>query len=591
MCGIIGVIGTQGDAPKLVIDGLRSLEYRGYDSWGIAYDRHRKTNVERAIGKLDESAEALTTISATVTKRAIGHTRWATHGSRSEANAHPHRSCDGKLIVVHNGIIENYQALKAELADHAFRSETDTEVLAHLIEAARPEHDTLADAVRAALKRIHGSYAVVVMEEGGEELIGARRGSPLVVGLGADRIFLASDVPAFLAHTRRVIYLDDGQLVVARPAGVVLASLLSGDPIQPTISTIDWDAAQVQKGPFAHFMVKEIHEQPATIRAAVAHPAERIAEIAEQIQSAYGTFFVACGSAYHAGLTGTYLFSQLAGKHVNITVASEFPSYRDFLTDRTLLIPISQSGETADTLEAVRAAKRKGSRVLAVVNVQGSTLVREADDAILTQAGPEICVLATKSFTGQVALITLLAHAVDGRADEGRTLVEHAAGAVETFLSGQAPKQIKQLASEIASRDHLYTIGRGLNYPTALEAALKIKEVSYVHAEGFAGGELKHGPIALIDDGTPVLVFVANDETKPEILSNAMELRSRGARIIGVSPEPNEIFHDWITVADLPGAMPMLGAIPAQLLAYELAVARGTDPDKPRNLAKSVTVK
>lgn len=591
MCGIIGAVGTRPDAPEIVVNGLRSLEYRGYDSWGIALRVNGVTTVEKQIGKMEESAPLLETLAATKAYLALGHTRWATHGGKTVPNAHPHQSESGRITLVHNGIIENYQELKEALGSPKLKSQTDTEVLAYLIGRKREVAPNLREAVREALKEIKGSYAIVVMEDGSDELVGARQGSPLVVGLADDQMYLASDVPAFLHRTKRVVFLEDGDLVQVQDGKASVFSIRTGKAKRLKVTTVAWDAEQAKKGDYPHFMIKEIHEQPRAIRSAIAHSRQRIEAIAATVRDAYGVFFVACGSAYHAGLTGTYLFSSLAKRHVNITVASEFPSYRDFLTDRTLLIPISQSGETADTLEAVRAAKRKGSQILSVVNVQGSTLVRESDDAILTQAGPEIGVASTKALTSQIALVTLLSYTIAGRYDEGRKLVEQVADAIEEFLTGEAPKQLQALAHNFSQGDHLFAIGRALNYPTALEAALKIKEVSYVHAEGIAGGELKHGPIALIEHGTPVLVFVANDEVRAEILANAMELKSRGAVIVGISPMNNEIFDHWIRVADLPTAMPLVGAVPAQLLAYYMALERGTDPDKPRNLAKSVTVK
>ncbi|MBI2589560.1 glutamine--fructose-6-phosphate transaminase (isomerizing) [Candidatus Berkelbacteria bacterium] len=594
MCGIIGVVGRKQNAPQLVIDGLKRLEYRGYDSWGVAFSKRTGLTLEREIGKLEESGARLKQLAAERAKLALGHTRWATHGGRTVANAHPHRSCDGRIVLVHNGIIENYQELRDELkaVGHRFQSETDTEVLAHLIEAARPDTKTLAEAVRLALGKIQGSFAIAVFEVGGRELVGARRGSPLVIGLGLDQAYLASDVPAFLAATRWVIFLEENDLVVLNGGRPVIRNLTTNKIVTRSEVQISWDAAQAERGEHPDFMHKEIFEQPATLRRALGQPRRELERFAKLIHQAYGVFLVGCGSAYHAGLTGLYLFSHLAKRHVNLAVASEFPCYEEFLTPKTLLVPISQSGETADTLEAVRAAKRRDVKVAAIVNVQGSTLMREADQSLLTLAGPELCVLATKSFTSQVALLTLLAYTLADQYRAGRNLLERAADELDAQLAeGTMASQLQALARTLKAREHLYTVGRSLNYPTALEAALKIKEVSYLHAEGFAGGELKHGSIALIEAGTPVLVFASRDHAEAEILANAMELKSRGAQIIGIAPRPNEIFSNWLPVTDLPEAMPILGAIPAQLLAYELALARGLDPDKPRNLAKSVTVK
>lgn len=594
MCGIIAVVGAKNNANRIVVNGLKNLEYRGYDSWGIAYRDKNLIRSRKNIGKLSGSEEILDSISTQPASLSMGHTRWATHGATTKANSHPHFSCDRDIAVVHNGIIENYQELRQQLesAGHKLRSETDTEVIAHLVEDEFKKSRSLTEAVGRALQQVKGAFAIAVAHEQSNTLVGARRGSPLVVGLGKDQKFLASDIPAFLTETNEVIFAEEGDLIELTEETIKIYSLDSGKKRDYKVDTISWSQEQAQKGEFDHFMIKEIFDQPSALEKVIAHSRLEIEALAEIINNSFGTYFTACGTAYHAALGATYLFSRIAHKHVNVCVASEFPNYEHFLKEQTLLVLISQSGETADTLEALRAAKRRGSKTMGIVNVQGSTLVRESDHHILTQAGPELCVLATKSFTSQLALVTLLAYASQDQYFEGRELVLSATSAIKEMLNDQDKiSQIKRIAKSIAKTEHLYTIGRGLNYPTALEAALKIKEVSYIHAEGFAGGELKHGSIALIEKGTPVIVFASNDETKAEIISNAMEVRSRGAYVIGISPENNEVFDEWIPVADLPNAMPIVGSVPAQILAYYLAIERGTDPDKPRNLAKSVTVK
>lgn len=594
MCGIIAAVGTKDNANQIVINGLKNLEYRGYDSWGVAYRDKNLIRSRKGIGKLIASEETLEVLSREKANLAIGHTRWATHGATTKTNSHPHFSCDLNIAVVHNGIIENYQELRSSLEKqgHKLRSQTDTEVIAHLIENENKYSKSLTEAVGRALQHIEGAFAIAVIEESSNLLVGARRGSPLVIGLGKNQKFLASDIPAFLSETKEVIFAKEGDLIELSNDDIKIFSLDTGKKRDFEIEEISWTPEQAQKGDFEHFMIKEIFDQPDALKKVIAQHRNNIEDLADEINSSYGTFFTACGSAYHAALAATYLFSKVASRHVNVCVASEFPSYEHFLKEKTLLALISQSGETADTLEAMRAAKRRSSKTLGIVNVQGSTLAREADLHILTQAGPEICVLATKSFTSQVALVTLLAYASAGIYSAGRDLLKSSVEAVEDMLKDRhLIKQLSKIAKDIAQKDHLYTIGRGLNYPTAMEAALKIKEVSYIHAEGFAGGELKHGSIALIEEGTPVIVFAANDENKAEIISNAMEVKSRGAYVIGIAPDNNEVFDEWIKVADLPNAMPILGSIPTQILAYYLAVERGTDPDKPRNLAKSVTVK
>ena len=588
MCGIIGYVGNKEAAP-ILLDSLKRLEYRGYDSFGFATSSNGLLHLNKNVGKISLSHED--SLKSLPGNMGIGHTRWATHGGVTRENSHPHSDCKNQVVVVHNGIVENYQELKRELRErgHMFRSETDTEIIAHLIEEDLPSG--FENAVRKAIERIEGRYALVVMERGSDELIAVRRGSPLIIGSGKGENFVASDIPAFLDHTRDVMYLDDHQMAIIRNDGVNFYSLDSGKEIQKRIVTIHWNAEQAKKGDYPHFMIKEIMEQKETIMRAISQDEKEIQRIAAEINKAFGTFFVGCGTAGKVCLTGEYVFSKVAKKHVNFCFGSEFPNYHHFLKPSTLMITISQSGETADVLEAVDVAKREGVKVISLVNVLGSTLARVSDHTFLINAGPEKAVASTKATTSQLALITLLAYASAGKLEEGKRLLMETASAVNDMLNPRYEDHIRKLAEKIKNEHNIYIIGRSLNYPIALESAIKIQEVSYIHAEGFAGGELKHGPIALIGKGTPCIVLVANDEVRKDIISNAMEIKSRGGYIIGISPENNDVFDYWIRVPDAGNTSPIVNIIPVQILAYHLAVMRGCDPDFPKNLAKSVTVK
>lgn len=588
MCGIIGYSGRK-EAASIILNSLKKLEYRGYDSYGFATVHDSKIWLEKDIGKIGQYTNE--NLNETIPGRiGIGHTRWATHGGVTRDNAHPHTDCKMQIAVVHNGIIENYQELKKTLATngHIFKSETDTEIISHLIE----EYIDLGfeNAVRKAVSRLNGRYAIVVLNKESNNLIGIRKGSPLILGVKGDEIFVASDVPAFLEHTRDVMYLDDNEMVII-DGGVKFLNVLDGTEVYKRIITVDWDAEQAQKGEYPHYMLKEIMEQKDTIMRAINQDDQAIMKIADEITNAFGTFFTGCGTAGKVCLAGEYMFSTVAYKHINFILASEFPNYHHFLTDKTLLIAISQSGETADVLEAIDAAKKKGVKIISLVNVMGSSLDRQSDYTFLINAGPEKAVASTKTATSQLALITLLAYACAQKLQEGKRLMMETASKVNDMLNPRYEDHIRKLAEHIYEQSNIYIIGRSLNYPMALESAIKIQEVSYIHAEGFAGGELKHGPIALIDKGTPCIALVANDEVRNDILSNAIEIKSRGGYIIGISPENNEIFDYWLKVPDVGNASPIVNIIPIQILAYHLAVLKGNDPDFPKNLAKSVTVK
>lgn len=599
MCGIFAYLGPSEKAAEIVLKGLKKLEYRGYDSWGIAAAQaDGKIEIEKHIGKISE----VITLKKELTEPshlAMGHSRWATHGGVTDYNAHPHTTEKGDIVVVHNGIFENYLEIKADLIrkGHQFRSETDSEVLAHLIEEEMDEGFEVA--FKRACKKMQGRFGVLAMHQGEEKLIAARRGSPLIVGKAKDgALFVASDVPAFLEYSKDVMYLDDNQMVtleVKRKAyqegEAHFYELGTDQKIEKRLITLDWKEEEAEKGSYAHFMLKEIMEQKESLARAINSDPALIQKAADMIKKAYGTTVVGCGTAGKVAMIGEYLFANVAKKHVNVKFGSEFKSARHFLTDRSLVICISQSGETADTLEAIEIAKSKGADILSIVNVETSTMARLSDLVIPLKAGPEKAVASTKATTSQIAILTLLAYATAGRLDEGRQMLIEAEGKLNDMLNPRYEEHIASVAEQIMGSRDIMIIGRDISYPIALESAIKLQEVSYIHAEGFAGGELKHGPIALISEGTPCIILAPNDDYKQEILSNAMELKARGGLLIGLSPENAELFDIWIKVPAAGFASPIMNLIPIQMLAYKLAVMRQNDPDMPRNLAKSVTVK
>ncbi|TLY36148.1 MAG: glutamine--fructose-6-phosphate transaminase (isomerizing) [Nitrospirae bacterium] len=608
MCGIVGYIGSQNALP-LLMDGLRRLEYRGYDSAGLAILQNNTIEVRRAVGKLVNLEKAFngTPLPGAV---GIGHTRWATHGKPSEQNAHPHRS--GPLVLVHNGIIENYAALKARLQREGYRfeSETDTEVVAHLIAQHLQAGAGLEKAVRRATQEVRGSYALAVLcEWEPHTLIGVRSGCPLVVGMSEHGAMLASDVTALLAHTRNVVFLEDGELVVLAPGGLVVKDT-DGKPVTRAPIRIAWDATEAEKGGYPHFMLKEIHEQPRAIMATMRgrYSYERgEAELPEldataaRLAETHRIWIVACGTSWHAGLVGKYLIEELARAPVQVDIGSEFRYRNPLIGSGDLLIAISQSGETADTLAAVRQAQEQGAQVLAICNVVGSTLAREADGVLCMHAGPEIGVASTKAFTAQLAALYLLALHL-GRvrgvvsAEDGRLWLDHLVTMpthVKHLLDREA--ELVAIAKRFHTKRNFLYLGRGINYPIALEGALKLKEISYVHAEGYPAGEMKHGPIALVDKDMPVVVLAPRDRLYEKTVSNLMEVKARGAPVIAFVTEGERELRNTadavFTVPDLhPLMAPILFAVPLQLLAYHIAVLRSCDVDQPRNLAKSVTV-
>jgi len=607
MCGIIGYIGNR-NAVSIMLEGLKRLEYRGYDSAGIAFHTDKGLEVVRCKGKIKELAGIVESRNLFSTA-GIGHTRWATHGKPSEENAHPHRSDD--IVIVHNGIIENYLPLRKKLLDkgYVFTSDTDTEVLCHLIRDYA-EALLLEDAVRAALREVKGSYAIaVVSEKEPNKIVGVRKDSPLVVGLGEGEFFVASDVPAFLSHTRNVMFLDDEEMVVITPEGV-LVTTLDGTMVQKEVTAITWSPSMAEKGGYRHFMLKEIFEQPRAVSDTMrGRFSPETAEVnlgefglsREILAGITKVYIVACGTSWHAGLIAKYMIEELARVPVEVDIASEF-RYRDpLISSDNLMIVITQSGETADTLAAQREAKIRGARTLTICNVVGSTSSREADAVFYTHSGPEIGVASTKAFLTQVMSLYLLAIALGQtretvsreRSKELLQELIELPGKIERTLT--AEDKIKAIARDYFKAGGFIYLGRGINFPIALEGALKLKEISYIHAEGYPAGEMKHGPIALIDEELPVVVLAPRDKLYEKIITNIQEVNSRGGKVFAISNESNgevcDISRTCILVPDTNSYLqPMLLVIPLQILAYHIGVLRGCDVDQPRNLAKSVTV-
>jgi len=588
MCGIFGYIGKKQHAGEVVLEGLKKLEYRGYDSWGVAAVAANSIAVKKKVGKIGDA----TVGDMPASSFALGHTRWATHGGVTDMNAHPHLDCTGTIAVVHNGIVENFEELKKELEKkhHTFVSQTDTEVIAHLIEEYK-KTDSFDEAVRKAFNRCTGLNAILVLQSSQRTMVVVRNGSPLVLGFGIGENFIASDAAALLSHTRRVQFLEDGDMAVIDENNVVLTDVVTGKKRTIHPLTLDWTLKETEKGEYPFFMLKEIYEQQAVI-AGIAHSSlVQIERLAAVIKKSYGTYMVGCGSAANVSLAGSYLFSKIAHRHVNCAIGSEFGYHVDFLTQKSTVIALSQSGETMDILESVKKAKEKGANIVAITNSLGSTLYRLADEKILISAGPEIAVASTKAVTGKLAILTLLAYALAGKPQEGVRVIKQAIDSVSALLEKESVRKIEMLAKKLIQKEHMYVIGRGLSYPASLETAIKIKEISYIHAEGMAAGELKHGPLALVEKGTPCIAFLPDDETYGANLAGAMEMKARGGYIIGISHKNHEVFDYHIAVSDAKEATIIPNIVVGQLLSYYLATLKGLDPDKPRNLAKSVTVK
>jgi glucosamine--fructose-6-phosphate aminotransferase (isomerizing) len=610
MCGIVGYIGSQRPAMEVILDGLRRLEYRGYDSAGIAVFERGSICVRRALGKLS-NLEMLLRDNPLTGRVGVGHTRWATHGKPSERNAHPHRA--GRVVVVHNGIMENYRELRAELEarGRTINSDTDTELIAHLIDERLAAGSDLVTAVRESTARVVGSYAFGVLSESDPEQIVAAKngGSPIVVGIGDKQSFLASDIPAILPYTRQMVFLNDGEFAVLSEDGIQVLDA-EGRPIDREPRAIQWDPVAAEKGGYERFMQKEIFEQPRAITDTIGtRVIEGLGEIdlngidlsKERIEKIQRVSLVACGTAWHACLTGKYLLEQLAGIPCEVDLASEFRYRGPILDAHCMVIPVSQSGETADTLAALREGKNHGARVLSICNVRDATIARESHDVLYTHAGPEIGVASTKAFTTQVVALYLLAVKLGivrgrlGRDEVERRLADllRLPRLVERVL--QLDPQIREIAHRyMHARDFLY-LGRGIMVPIAFEGALKLKEISYIHAEAYAAGEMKHGPIALIDESMPVVIIATQSPVYDKVISNLEQVRARDGMVIAIATEGDETIaakaNDVVYVPDLGEYLTaVLATIPLQLLAYHVAMLKGTDVDQPRNLAKSVTV-
>ncbi len=595
MCGIFGYVGKKTNVGEMVLDGLRLLEYRGYDSWGVAVKNGKKIEYKKDVGKIGSAK-----VDFDKSDIGIGHTRWATHGGVTVKNAHPHLDCKNEIAVVHNGIIENYQEIKLDLIkkDHKFISETDTEIFPHLIEEhLAPQGLTLqgkkefAEAFRLAFNSIKGLNAIVAINSKTNEIAAAKTGSPLIVGKNKDGMYIASDASGIVKYTKEAIFLEDNQMVILGK-NLKLFRLPEGKEIDPVFNTLTWEFEDTKKGKYKHFLIKEIDEQPRVIENIAINYDQETKNMSKLIDKAYGTFMLGCGSASYAAMSGVYLFSKIARKHVNFSIGSEFSYLEDYLTNKSLVIPISQSGETIDVVEPVSEAKKRGAKIAALVNVMGSSLYRHADFKFMLGAGQEKAVIGTKSFTSMFAILLLTAYTLANKQDVGKSILLKASKNITKILDEKNLAKIKKLAKILKSKEHMYVIGRGLSYTAALEGTLKLKETSYTHAEGFAGGELKHGVIALIEKGTPCFVIAPNDETYDEIASNAQEVKARGGFIIGIGPKQNDVFDVFLKTDDIAEATLIPQVVYFQLLGYFLALEKGIkDPDKPRNLAKSVTVK
>lgn len=617
MCGIVGYVGNK-NVVDVILDGLKRLEYRGYDSAGIAVVENSKLELRRASGKL-RNLEEIIRLHPIHGTYGVGHTRWATHGRPTEENAHPHRDCTGRIVVVHNGIIENYLTLKRSLQqeDHLFVTETDTEVVAHLIEKHLSQAPNLETAVLQVAVQLKGIFAIVVMSaDDPDKVIALRQGPPVVIGLGNDEYFIASDIPAILYHTRDIFFLGDGEMAVLRRDGVVTTDF-EGNPVTPIRQRITWDPIMAEKGGFKHFMLKEIYEQPRAVRETIQNRVsiesgkiylDEMQITDQDFRNITNIKIAACGTSWHAAHIGKYMIEELARVPVEVDYASEFRYRNPLLDEKTLLIVITQSGETADTLAALRQAKENNCHILAICNVQGSMVTREAHGTILTHAGPEIGVASTKAFTSQMIALYLFAlylaqvrgNLTPDQARKHISSLNEIPIKIETLLSQD--DLMEDLAKEFQRASNFLYLGRGINFPVALEGALKLKEVSYIHAEGYPAGEMKHGPNALIDGQLPV-VFIAPKEvgnTASELryektISNIIEVKAREGRVLAIITEGDtevaEVADRVIyipTTSDL--LSPILAIVPLQLLAYHIAVRRGCDVDQPRNLAKSVTV-
>jgi glucosamine--fructose-6-phosphate aminotransferase (isomerizing) len=587
MCGIFGYVGMEG-AGKKIVNGLKRLEYRGYDSWGVALLNEGEINVTKKVGAIGD----LDDLDLPQSHIGVGHTRWATHGGVTEVNAHPHYSTDKSFILAQNGIVENFQVLKADLESkgYEFVSETDTEVIVRLVEEKLKHTSDIRQAVREAFLDLEGRNTIILLSRNDDRVIAIRNGSPLVVGVGDSEYFFASDTLSFADRTGKAIFMDDFQMVEYYEEQVELFDVKTGEKIDWEVKPIDHVDINIDKSGYDHFMLKEIIEQKDAIRNAVQYSIHQLQPLLKAIKNAGTVFTVGAGTASFEAGQAAYFFRSIAGKKAIELKSYEMQSYRDLFRPDDLLIAFSQSGETADTIEAVEIAKSNKVKIASIVNMRGSTITRLSDFPFFVRSGPEICVCSTKAFSATLAWALLVAHSFKDKYESIRSDVYTLSDALQEYFTEDLFEDVKALVEKLKDCDHAFVLGRGRNYYVALEAALKIKEISYLHAEGFAAGELKHGVIALIEEGTPVFTIVGNDE-RSDILSAAAEVKARGAWTIGIGQEANELFDDFLKTPCGGEASCIGNIIPFQLIAYFLALKLKYDPDKPRNLAKSVTVK
>ncbi len=589
MCGIFAYLG-KGDASQIVLQGLKDLEYRGYDSWGIAVTTARSLVLTKRVGSIKEVE--LPSIDSRV---ALGHTRWATHGGVTTRNAHPHLDCNRKIAVVHNGIIENHSSIKKTLLSlgHKFRSGTDTEVFPHLVEEKMRKLD-FQESVRLSFSELSGFSTVVALDIESGEIVAFKNGSPLVVGMGKDgsSLYLSSDVPSLLTYTNKILVLKDMEGVAMKNGSINLIHTNSSRSLRPRFSYVrmDQDPGSVEKGSYPHSYLKEIHDQPESLTRLLQSDQKLISQIADILRFSSSIFAVACGTAHYATLALSYIFSRVANRSVIPLVGSEFSSFAGIITRKDAVIFASQSGETIDTINALRLAKQQRAKTISLVNVPLSTLSREADFTLPLRAGVEKAVVSTKAFTNKLALATLLAHSLAGSGDHALVKIRSGVNGMREMFKGGIEKEVREISRSLIRDKILFVVGRGANYPVALEGALKIKESSYIHAEGLPAGELKHGAIALIEKDTPCIVVASDDSEYSATISGAEELKARGARIIGISPIREAVFDSWINTPKTSLSM-AVNTLPLQLFGYFLATQKGLNPDRPRNLAKSVTVK
>lgn len=581
MCGIFAYAGNHKMGQKYILKGIKNLEYRGYDSWGIALKTKSQVWVKKDVGKIGAISDKILPSSSF----GLGHTRWATHGGVTKKNSHPHSDCKKNIFLVHNGIIENYDYLKNGLKDHQFRSQTDSEVLAHQIEE-ESKNNKFREAVIKAFNKTTGLSAIIAFNKSKEEFIAIRNGSPLVLGFGNKENFIASDPSALVEHTKKVYFLKDGEGACVSKDKITCFKVKNNKNFIPQINTINWKIKQAKKGSYPHFMIKEIHDQSKVIEGIIKN-SNKYNQATKMIKKYPKIIFLGCGTASHAAILGTYIFSTIANIKTSWVVGSELIYHQKFIDDKTLIIALSQSGETMDIIQSVKIAKEKGASILSLVNVEGSTLDRLSDVVIPLLAGPEKAVASTKAFIAKITHLYLLSMEFS-KSKPKKTSIQKS---VKKALSNKFIDNVKKLSYLVKNHHHIYVVGRGLSYPLALETALKIKEISYIHAEGFAAGELKHGVIALIEENTPCIVYAPNDQAMHENIAAAMELKARGGYIIGISPINHQTFDFHIKIDDLSIESIFQNTIVGQLLAYYLSVSKGIDPDMPRNLAKSVTVK